>query len=134
LQIPQRGQIQQIMLPQDTLIKIIARNTSERIVAHPGGKELFYWSVFIETEPKSFRKEIREVTYHLHPTFPDKDVAIANEKQGFKFTAQGWGEFSILIDITLKDGRKTALSHYLSLFSEEKKKETTKTLYKMDFL
>ena len=121
------------MFPEDTLVRIVVKNTSERIITQPGRQELFNWSIFIETEPESFRKEIEKVIYHLHPTFPNKDVTIVNESQSLKLSAQGWGEFTIRIEIVLDDGRRVELSHCLSLFSEEKKKETTKTMYKMDF-
>ena len=42
-------------------------------------RELSYCSVLIEKEPESFRKEIKEVTYHLHPAFSNKDIALTNE-------------------------------------------------------
>lgn len=116
------------MISEDTLIKITAKNTSERIDSPSGDVEFFLWSIFIETDPVFFRKEIEEVTYHLHPTFPNKDIAVNNESDGFRLNAQGWGEFTIGIEITLKDGRRTLFSHYLSLFSEKKKKETIKTI------
>jgi transcription initiation factor IIF auxiliary subunit len=121
------------MISEDTLIKITAKNTSRRITSHSSEQELFAWSIFIETEPWSFRKEIDKVTYHLHPTFLNKDVAITTERNGFRLDAQGWGEFMIQIEIRLRDGRMTIIPHYLSLFSDDKKKETTKTMYKLDF-
>ena len=121
------------MFPEDTLVRIVVKNTSERIITQPERQVLFNWSIYIETELESFRKEIEKVIYHLHLTFPNKDVTIISESHGFKLNAQGWGEFTIRLEIILKDGRRVELSHYLSLFSEEKKKETTKTMYKMDF-
>jgi transcription initiation factor IIF auxiliary subunit len=68
--------------------------------------------VFIETEPTQFRKEIKEVVYHLHPTFPNKDVVKTYESEGFILNAQGWGEFIITVELVLYDNRRLVVEHY----------------------
>ena len=120
------------MLAEDMFVKIIVRNTSQRIITH-SAEQQFQWSVLIETEPAQFRKEIKKVIYHLHPTFPNKDIAKTNESEGFMLKAQGWGELIITIDLILYDNRRLIVKHRLSLFSENHKMETVRTLIKRDF-
>ena len=114
------------------LVRIVVRNTSQRLVTH-SSEQQFQWSVFIETEPAQFKKEIKKAIYHLHPTFPNKDVVRTNESEGFMLTAQGWGEFIITVELVLYDNRRLIVEHYLSLFSKNRKTETVRTLFKKDF-
>jgi transcription initiation factor IIF auxiliary subunit len=120
------------LLGEDMLVKIMVRNTSQRLITHLS-EQHFQWSVFIETEPNQFRKEIKKVIYHLHPTFPAKDVLKANESEGFVLNAQGWGEFIVTVELVLYDDRRLIIEHYLSLFSKNHRMETIKTLFKKDF-
>ena len=114
------------------LVKIIVRNTSQRLITHSSDQQ-FQWSVFIETEPTQFKKEIKKVIYHLHPTFPNKDIVKVNQDEGFMLKAQGWGEFIITLELVLYDNRRLIAEHYLSLFSKNHRMETVKTLFKKDF-
>ena len=123
---------EQLLLGEDMLVKIMVRNTSQRWITH-SSEQQFQWSVFIETEPTQFRKEIKKVIYHLHPTFPNKDVVKTNESEGFVLNAQGWGEFIITVEVVLYDDRRLIIEHYLSLFSKNRRMETVKTLFKKDF-
>ena len=123
---------EQLLLGEDMLVKIMVRNTSQRWITH-SSEQQFQWSVFIETEPTQFRKEIKKVIYHLHPTFPNKDVVKTNESEGFVLNAQGWGEFIITVEVVLYDNRRLIIEHYLSLFSKNRRMETVKTLFKKDF-
>jgi transcription initiation factor IIF auxiliary subunit len=120
------------LLGEDMLVKIMVRNTSQRLITH-SAEQQFQWSVSIETEPAQFRKEIKKVVYHLHPTFPNKDLVKTNESEGFMLKAQGWGEFVITVELVLYDNRRLIVEHYLSLFSKDRKTETVKTLFKKDF-
>ena len=121
-----------MLLGEDTLVKIIIRNTSQKLITHSGGQQ-FQWSVLIETEPAQFRKEIKKVVYHLHPTFPNRDIIKTNESEGFMLKAQGWGEFIIIIELVLYDNRRLVVEHYLSLFSKNRKMVSVRTFFKKDF-
>jgi hypothetical protein len=70
-----------LLLGEDTLVKIIVRNTGQKLITHLGEQQ-FQWSVLIDTEPAQLRKEIKKVIYHLHPTFPNKDVVKTKESEG----------------------------------------------------
>jgi transcription initiation factor IIF auxiliary subunit len=123
---------EQLLVGEDTLVKIIVRNTSQRLITH-SSEQQFQWSVFIETEPTQFTKEIKKVIYHLHPTFPNKDVVKTNGSEGFVLNALGWGEFIITVELVLYDNRRLIIEHYLSLFSKNRRMETVKNLFKKDF-
>jgi transcription initiation factor IIF auxiliary subunit len=121
-----------LLLGEDTLVKIIVRNTSQKLITHTGEQQ-FQWSVLIETEPAQLRKEIKKVIYHLHPTFPNKDIVKTNESEGFMLKAQGWGEFIITLELVLYDNRRLVVEHYLSLFSKNRKMATVRSFFKKDF-
>jgi transcription initiation factor IIF auxiliary subunit len=120
------------LLGEDTLVKIIVRNTSQKLITHTGEQQ-FQWSVLIETEPAQLRKEIKKVIYHLHPTFPNKDVVKTKESEGFMLKAHGWGEFIITLELVLYDNRRLVVEHYLSLFSKNRKMTTVRSFFKKDF-
>jgi transcription initiation factor IIF auxiliary subunit len=123
---------EQLLFGEDMLVRIMVRNTSQRLITH-STEQQFQWSVLIETEPAHFRKEIKEVIYHLHPTFPNKDVVRTNESEGFMLKAQGWGEFMISVELVLYDNRRLIVEHYLSLFSSNRNMETVRSFFKKDF-
>jgi len=55
--------------------------------------------------------DIKQVTYHLHPTFKPKDRVIRSSLQnGFAFKSNGWGTFDLAATVDLKDGRKIKLT------------------------
>jgi transcription initiation factor IIF auxiliary subunit len=55
--------------------------------------------------------DIKQVTYHLHPTFKPKDRVIRGSLQnGFAFKSNGWGTFNLAATVDLKDGRQIKLT------------------------
>src|SRR5215213_7013107 len=81
----------------------------------------------------TIKKGNQKVIYHLHPTFPKKDVVKTNESEGFMLKAQGWGEFIITFELVLYDNRRLVVEHHLSLFSNNRKMATVRTFFKKDF-
>jgi transcription initiation factor IIF auxiliary subunit len=59
--------------------------------------------------------KIKKVEYHLHPTFPVKDIVSIDRKANFKIEGSGWGEFSVGVDIFTDKDAKISHSHYLTL-------------------
>ena len=49
------------------------------------------------------------MVFHLHPTFRDAVVEVAQPP--FELKRVGWGTFEILAEIHLKDGRELKVSH-----------------------
>jgi len=81
------------------------------------GENRWNWSVWI-TGPAAELDQIDHVTYTLHPTFPNPVREIRARKGGFRLKSNGWGEFTIYLDIAYKDGKHQQLSHDLRLTSE----------------
>jgi hypothetical protein len=92
----------------------------------------YSWAIWVETDPIAFLKGIREVEYHLHPTFKKKDVIINDRAHSFSLLSRGWGEFEVDLDLVLLDGSKTRLRHDLKL-GRDKPDETVYELNKGDF-
>ncbi|WP_430232258.1 pYEATS domain-containing protein [Nitrosomonas communis] len=88
------------------------------------GNRRWNWSVWI-TGSTADLDQIDHVTYTLHPTFPNPVREIHTRKGGFRLESNGWGEFTIYIDIAYKDGKHQQLSHDLRLTSEIDSEDNT---------
>lgn len=75
------------------------------------------WSIWL-AGPTSELDQIDCVTYTLHPTFPNPVRKIRTRRGGFRLQSSGWGEFTIYIDITQKNGEHFQLRHDLKLSLE----------------
>lgn len=53
-----------------------------------------------------------DVTYKLHPTFPNPDIKVT--KAPFRLDRTGWGTFTVKIIVNLKDGKKVETEHELT--------------------
>jgi transcription initiation factor IIF auxiliary subunit len=109
-------------------VEIRICNTS---MGDPQRKGWFFWSVFIETDPKDFANQILNVVYYLHPSFPQPRISIETGPK-FELKASGWGEFTIDLEIFLDDKRRKKLSHYLRLTSRNRLDEiVSNTIYNL---
>ena len=79
-----------------------------------GGQNYYRWKVFVDA-PESVMAEIKEVEYTLHPTFPDPVRTSRDRNDRFALEASGWGEFTILAKVRLKDGSEQAVPYWLDL-------------------
>jgi YEATS family len=74
------------------------------------------WTIFVRGSPEEISK-IRCVVYHLHPTFPnpERQVCDAGSDPGraFPLSSNGWGTFTVGIDLIGKDGSVRRLSYPL---------------------
>ncbi len=92
---------------------VAVKNTSTYV---GGGR--WDWTIFIEADPDTL-KQIQCVEYVLHPTFPDPVHKVCNEaKKKFSYSANGWGVFTVKVNVQFKDGHVQALEHLL-VFSDE---------------
>ena len=78
------------------------------------GDDYWDWSVWIDGSPQELDK-IDQVTYILHPTFPSPVRVIKDRSTQFRLSTAGWGVFLIRATVKHKNGRDTALTHYLQL-------------------
>lgn len=79
------------------------------------------WSVWLVGSATEL-DQIEYVTYTLHPTFPNPVQEIYTREDGFRLKSSGWGEFTIYIDITQKNGESFQLTHDLKLTLEAVKR------------
>ena|SRR5690242_19545777 len=84
------------------------RNTSQYI-----GKGRYKWKVYLEAS-QNVLGTIRRVQYTLHPTFKDTLVN-GNSHDKFSYTATGWGEFSLYVNIYYINNRYERLKYWLKL-------------------
>jgi transcription initiation factor IIF auxiliary subunit len=88
------------------------RNTSQ-----PLGNGRWDWQIFIEGDERTLA-EVKCVTYTLHPTFPDPIRMVCAKGtvsgRGFQLSSNGWGTFSVGVDIQFKDGDVRRLTHDLA--------------------
>ena len=85
------------------------------------GNRRWNWSVWL-AGPSAELDQIDHVTYTLHPTFSNPVREIHTRRGGFRLKSSGWGEFTIYIDVTRKDGELIQLSHDLKLTAEPAKR------------
>ncbi|MFA6971206.1 MAG: pYEATS domain-containing protein [Gallionella sp.] len=85
------------------------------------GDRRWDWSVWL-AGPAAELDKIDYVTYTLHPTYPNPVQKINTREDGFRLKSGGWGEFTIYIDITQKNGESFQLSHDLKLILEPVKR------------
>ena len=90
----------------------------------------FQWSIYLDSDNKQVLDEIKEVTWHLHPSFAVQDICRGEESResGFRFYTEGWGTFLINVDILFKNGKKRKVSHNLSFSKNEQDRITPVTV------
>lgn len=78
------------------------------------GDDWWDWSVRLDASPAEL-KNVASVTWHLHPTFEQKDVKTDDSANHFALETSGWGTFPVRATITLKNGKTKKLTHELEL-------------------
>ena len=77
-------------------------------------REWYQWKVFVSASDKELNN-IENVTYFLHPTFPEPVIEVKDISSKFALEQIGWGEFQIKAKIKYKDGKEEEVSHWLKL-------------------
>ena len=91
---------------------------NESVKLEKGEKSSWYkWKVFIDEKDEKL-DEIANVTYILHPTFPDPVKVVSDRKSKFALEQIGWGEFNIISKIKYKNGHEEEKSYWLDLSKE----------------
>jgi transcription initiation factor IIF auxiliary subunit len=80
----------------------------------PGAENYYRWKVFVDA-PDAVLNEIQSVEYTLHPTFPEPVRTSQDRGDRFGLEASGWGEFTILAKVRLKDGTDQTVPYWLDL-------------------
>lgn len=76
------------------------------------GNDYWDWSVWIEGAPTALRA-IRQVTWMLHPSFPNPSVVSTNPSTKFRLDTAGWGTFELFAEVSPKRGKPYQLRHSL---------------------
>jgi predicted component of type VI protein secretion system len=78
------------------------------------GRRRWTWAVWLEG-PAAELDAIRSVTWLLHPTFPNPERTTTDRASKFRIKSAGWGEFTLRAVVERKDGKRSELSHDLTL-------------------
>ncbi|HEY0993740.1 MAG TPA: pYEATS domain-containing protein [Kofleriaceae bacterium] len=77
------------------------------------------WSIWVEGTDEEL-DQVKEVTYLLHPSFPDPVCVVSDRSSAFRISTAGWGEFTIHAEARLRDGSVQKLRHQLELHMPKK--------------
>jgi len=83
-------------------------------VGKKGVNDWFRWKIFLKGSDEELDK-IDNVTYILHPTFPNPVRKISDRSSNFAFSTVGWGEFEIKAKIKYKTGNEEKKTYWLNL-------------------
>jgi transcription initiation factor IIF auxiliary subunit len=72
------------------------------------------WSVWMDGTDEEL-DQVKEVTYLLHPSFPDPVCVVRDRSSAFRISTAGWGEFTIHAEARLRDGSVQKFRHPLKL-------------------
>ncbi len=99
--------------PSPSLAALTVKNTSTY-----AGAGRWDWTIFVEADFDTLR-QIECVEYILHPTFPEPVRKVCNQPETkFAHSANGWGTFTVKVNILFKNGHKLELEHPL-VFEQE---------------
>lgn len=78
------------------------------------GNDQWSWQVSIDASENEL-DDVNQVTWYLHHTFKNPVISQKNRNEKFKLERKGWGTFQIKAKLTLNDGSKEVLTHWLKL-------------------
>jgi hypothetical protein len=85
---------------------------------HESRAEYWTWRVWLEGTEQELN-EVESVRYQLHSTFPNPIREVFDRSSKFTLKSAGWGEFTIYAVVTLHDGSKIPIDHWLRLQDEQ---------------
>ncbi len=94
-------------------------NNYSRVAGKTGTRDYFKWCVFVDEPPEKLA-QIKEVEYFLHSSFPEPYQTRSNSADKFALETAGWGEFTLGITVTFKDGKQENLRYPLILDPNKK--------------
>ena len=68
-----------------------------------GDKYLFWNRIYANGKDMD---KVAEITYNFHPSFPNPVIRVRDRGSDFEVITWSWGEFTIQITITTKDGEE----------------------------
>lgn len=93
--------------------RAVALVQSDRYWGQQNNNSFWEWTLKIQGNLTDLA-DIRQVTYHLHPTFSNPNpVVTQSASTGFAFSTTGWGVFPVKATVLFKDGTTLSLSKQL---------------------
>ncbi|KAJ6234105.1 protein af-9 [Anaeramoeba flamelloides] len=91
-------------------------NTSYELPS-PEGDNTHQWTIFFESaNGEDLSLYVKKVSFHLHESFPEPTIDVYVPP--YEVTMNGWGEFTILIEVEFDDesNQRKEFSHLLKVF------------------
>lgn len=85
-----------------------------RYIGKKGGADYYAWCLYLDATPEELR-EIRQVEYTLHPTFPNPVRSVNEPEHCFALQSEGWGDFRVHIRVFSLEGDLTRQVYPLTL-------------------
>jgi hypothetical protein len=85
-----------------------------RYVGKKRNADYYAWCLYLDATLEKLR-EIRQVEYTLHPTFPDPVRSVSEPEHCFALQSEGWGDFEVYMRVFSVDGDLTRLVYPLEL-------------------
>jgi transcription initiation factor IIF auxiliary subunit len=82
------------------------------------GQDWWTWSVWLDGTAEELA-DVSHVIYTLHPSFAPPVVTVKNRSKGFRLQSEGWGTFTMHLDIVQRDKTITRRKHDLKLHYPE---------------
>ncbi len=96
---------------------VTVAQTSRYLGQDDAGDGRWAWEIHLEDTAASL-DQVRNVTYYLHPTFPNPRRQVSDRASGFQLETSGWGTFMVELDIQFADGRVERRHHQLVFDTE----------------
>jgi hypothetical protein len=90
------------------------------------GDDWWDWNVWLEGQPAEL-DAVKEVVWHLHPSFTPSKETRRNRSEGFRLSTSGWGTFAIKAELIMKSGRTEIITHELQLTYPNDEEGTPRT-------
>jgi hypothetical protein len=97
-----------------SLVKTFAKPIKVKQSSDYLGNDRWSWSIWIESAAKEL-DQVEYVEYTLHPTFPEPVQRRTNRAENFRLDSEGWGEFSINVEVKPREGKPVRIEHWLTL-------------------
>jgi len=89
-------------------------NNYAKKIGRRGTYDWYQWRVFVDGDDSTLDR-IKQVTYILHPTFPNPIQVVNDRGSKFALNSSGWGSFTMSIVIEFKDGKEEQAKYFLDL-------------------
>jgi transcription initiation factor IIF auxiliary subunit len=87
-------------------INEVVDKKDNKVKFYKRGDKYLYWHRIYAHGTEEELNKIKEITYILHPTFQNPVRKTSDKSNNFELITWAWGEFTMKIIITTKDGEE----------------------------